>query len=80
MSGGAFDYKQHAITDIADTMEEELRHENMSEAAKGVFREIISHLRLANIMAHRADWFLSGDDSEESFLLRLKEELERFER
>jgi hypothetical protein len=33
-------------------------------------------LRKASIYAHRIDWLLSGDDSEDTFLKRLKEELE----
>jgi len=33
-------------------------------------------LRKAAIYAQRIDWLLSGDDGEESFLERLKEELD----
>ena len=40
------------------------------------FKEAIKHLKLAHIYAQRIDWFLSGDDGEESFLTRLKEELD----
>lgn len=40
------------------------------------FVEAIKVLRTAAIYAQRIDWYLSGDDGEESFLERLKEELE----
>lgn len=33
------------------------------------------NLKLANIYLHRIDWLLSGDDGEDSFHSRLKEEL-----
>lgn len=39
------------------------------------FREAVRVLKTAYVYAQRIDWFLSGDDSEESFLKRLKEEL-----
>lgn len=40
------------------------------------FKEAVNHLRKAHIYAQRVDWLLSGDDGEESFLRRLKEELD----
>ena len=39
-------------------------------------REGIKALRIAAVYAQRIDWFLSGDDGEESFIERLKEELD----
>ena len=35
----------------------------------------IKYLKLASIYTQRIDWFLSGDDGEESFYRRLKEDL-----
>lgn len=37
--------------------------------------EAVKHLRIAAVYAQRIDWFLSGDDGEESFLKRLEEDL-----
>ena len=34
-------------------------------------------LRLAHIYAQRVDWMLSGDDGEDSLVIRLEEELEK---
>jgi len=39
------------------------------------FKDAIHTLKKAYIYAQRIDWYLSGDDGEESFLQRLKQEL-----
>ena len=39
-------------------------------------REAIKHLRIAYVYAQRVDWFLSGDDGEETFLERLEQDLQ----
>lgn len=44
-----------------------------------VFKEAEKIFKLASIYAHRIDWFLSGDDGENTFLRRLKEEIDDFE-
>ena len=38
-------------------------------------KKAVKVLRKAYVYAHRIDWFLSGDDGEETFHERLKEEL-----
>jgi hypothetical protein len=40
--------------------------------------DCIRYLRIAEIYAHRVDWLLSGDDNEEHFIKRLKEDLDEF--
>lgn len=42
-------------------------------------KEAIKQLRIAYVYVRRIDWFLSGDDSEESFIRRLDEELKTIE-
>ena len=44
------------------------------------FRRGIAVLKRAIVYAQRIDWLLSGDDGEESFHKRLKEELEKLEK
>lgn len=44
------------------------------------FKEGLDFLRKAEIYAQRIDWLISGDDGEESFLSRLKEDLEDLEK
>jgi len=108
MSGGHFDYKQHHINEIADSVEqiilnngkpisdelrkenerqfgigwyekypEELYHHKYSDEVIEKFKEGLAILRQASIYAQRIDWLLSGNDGEESFLRRLKKELEK---
>lgn len=51
------------------------------EYPKEVLNEFIKAyelLRLAEIYAHRIDWLIAGDDGEERFLKRLKQDLEIF--
>lgn len=94
MSGGSFDYDQYRIGQIADQIEQEVRDngakpdwwvgewdgrrysdETMAEFRKGVWL-----LRKAEVYAQRIDWLLAGDDGEDTFHERLKEDLERIER
>ena len=110
MSGGAFDYKQWHIEQIADDVgkliekngREKTREELKEEGWRGddwyekypedlyhykypdeiieKFKEGMKVLRVAAVYAQRIDWLVSGDDGEESFLERLKEELGELEK
>lgn len=59
-----------------DEYPEELNWPIESEAVVDVFKTAIDLLKKAEVYAQRIDWYISGDDGEESFLRRLKEELE----
>lgn len=88
MSGGYFDYDQYRLEDIADSIGRVIRS-NDDECEEGWelkganyppeiierFKETEHTLRQAREMVHRVDWLLSGDDGEESFLRRWKEEV-----
>lgn len=104
MSGGAFDYQQHAICDIADSIQRAISRNTMvpyeephddweldmnkeflenggtrfSKPVITQFKRGLEFLRKAYIYAQRIDWVLSGDDGEEEFLKRLKEDLDTF--
>jgi hypothetical protein len=54
---------------------EDLFHPKYSDETINHFKEAVKIFRLAAIYEKRIDWFLSGDDGEESFLERLTEEL-----
>lgn len=43
-------------------------------------KDAVKALRIAAIYAQRADWYLAGDDGEESFVRRLDEELKELEK
>jgi|APGre2960657404_1045060.scaffolds.fasta_scaffold364218_2 hypothetical protein len=93
MSGGHFDYNQHRIRDIADSVEDIIRKNGKKKDYKvssweneyyyeyppeviEKFKEGLDILRKAEIYAQRIDWLVSGDDGDETFLERLKEDLE----
>jgi len=42
-----------------------------------IFKDAVRKLKEAAVYAQRIDWFLSGDDGEESLIRRLKEDLEQ---
>jgi hypothetical protein len=76
MSGGHFDYKQYNINYIIDAIESELNKDIYSKVVQNKMKEAIKYLNIASTYSQRLDWFLSGDDSEETFLKRLEEELD----
>lgn len=47
------------------------------EDVQQVFKEGIEALKKAYVYAQRIDWYLSGDDGEDSLIRRLKEDLEK---
>ena len=89
MSGGFYDYKQHVLDDIAESIQLEIEQNDSTEddgfghdrgrhyAPLVIDRmsEAVMALRIAYIYAQRVDWLLSDDDGEESFLRRLDEDL-----
>ena len=87
MSGGHFDYRQCAIGDIADSIGELIKtnHDkdeygysyDFSDTTIQEFKNARNLLRKAAIYAQRIDWLVSGDDSEDTFHERLKDELEQ---
>lgn len=56
---------------------EDLNHYKYPDEVLEKFKEGLLLLRKAQVYAHRIDWLVSGDDGEESFLERLKEDLEK---
>lgn len=89
MSGGRWDYQDYRIHDIADTFEDTIEHNNEKpewdydwqgqvypDNVIEEFKKGYAILKLAEIYAHRADWLLSGDDGDDSFIRRLKENVD----
>jgi hypothetical protein len=87
MSGGYFNYDQWKLENMADQIDRLIENNDSDEAddygyrrGRGYsqetierFRETRAALMRAAKMAHRVDWLLSGDDSEESFHRRWDE-------
>jgi hypothetical protein len=88
MSGGTFDYSQHRIRDIYETIESYIdlqgkkdewgdEHQTFETEVIKQLQDAIECLKKAYVYAHRVDWFLAGDDGEESFIERLKSDLSK---
>jgi hypothetical protein len=90
MSGGHFDHQQYKISHIAHEIEDIIR-KNKTDATDShgfpldynfnddtiiELEKAVILLRQAHIYAQRIDWLISGDDDEETFHERLKEELQ----
>ena len=78
MSGGYFNYQQHTISAIADSIAEHLEEypDEYSPDTNQRFQTAINLLRAAATYTNRIDWLLSGDDSEETFHRRLVKEIQ----
>ena len=59
--------------DEADVLE-------LSDETINAMKEAYWQMRIAEIYATRVDWMMSGDDSEENFRERIKEDLTKFEK
>jgi hypothetical protein len=93
MSGGYFNYDQWKLENMAgqidrliENNDDDSTDEYGCRRGRGYsletiarFQEARSALMRAAAMAHRVDWLLSGDDSEESFHRRWDEEIEQQE-
>lgn len=89
MSGGHFDYDQYRIDQIAEDISQIIRNNKNEEldewgSKKGYFfpdevieefKKAVQILDTAYVYVQRIDYLLSGDDGEDSFHSRLKEEL-----
>ena len=99
MSGGTFNYDQHKIINIIESIQSEINkqgtektddwhtkewyekypedrlHPIHSKQTNKIFKQAIKTLKKAYTYTQRIDWFLAGDDSEETFHERLKNDL-----
>jgi len=71
--------KRWCDDDYFEKYPEELNHYKYPDEVIEEFKKGYWILRQAAIYAQRIDWLLSGDDGNETFIRRLKEELERCE-
>lgn len=83
MSGGHFNYDQHKIGQIADSIQEVINNNNSEHYCYNndtidAFEYAIHILRMSEIIANRIDWLLSGDDGEKTFNDRLIDELTKY--
>ena len=90
MSGGHFDYQQHRIQDISESIDQLIRYNNdqsldefgdpnghnFSPEIIDEFQKACFYLKRAYIYAHQIDLLICGDTGEETFVKRLKAQLE----
>jgi hypothetical protein len=86
MSGGHFNYKQHHLLDMADSIGSAILNNDSTEKNEwgdnigshyspetiAEFEKAVKALKMAYVYAQRIDWLLSGDDGEDSFHKRLQ--------
>ena len=75
MSGGHFDYHQYRIREIAESVEDIIQNSKYAPEVLEKIKEGLDVLKKAEIYTQRIDWLVSGDDGPETFLERLKEDL-----
>lgn len=80
MSGGSLDYFYSRIDEPIQIISEKIKWGKKTWSSKTLkkFNMAIKYLRVAQIYSKRIEWLLSGDDGEESFHKRLKEELDEY--
>ena len=79
MSGGHYDYFQFHISQIADTIERDIKNNNtedeygysynMSSDVIARMQELQTKLELVAALVRAADWLYSGDSGQESFCI-----------
>lgn len=70
------DVDNHYRREFYSEYPEERTYPVESEEVQERMRHAIKALKIAKVYAQRVDWYLSGDDGEESFLERLDKELD----
>ena len=80
MSGGAFNYQNNSYA--IDKLTTELKYIGNKYTPKTIeeFQKGLKILKEADVYLRRIDYLLSGDDGEENFHERLKEDLEELKK
>ena len=74
MSGGHFDYVQHKVNDVAEEIEHMLDEEKNPEV-KGIYADAARIIKEAAIYIHHIDWYISGDNGVDNFVMGLYNDL-----
>lgn len=76
MKGGYFDYEQCRMKNMVDRLASVIEtNDQYSKETLAEFHKGLTLLMIAAVYLERIDFLLCGDDSEESFHTRLKEDL-----
>lgn len=90
MSGGHFDYSEYRLDNIITELQEIIEGDRAtlcysdqpvcySPETIASFKQAIQSIKIAKIMIGRISNLLEGDDGEENYHIRLKEELSKVE-
>ena len=82
MSGGHFNYFHYKLGTFAEKLKDIMEDEEYCLSPE-IITEVKNAINKSNelaVYARRIDWLISGDDGEETFLERLKEDLENAKR
>ena len=81
MSGGSLDYFYSNFEEPLGTISKEIKWGKNKWAPETLleFQNAVKYLKIAQVYSLRVEWLLSGDDGEDSFIERLKEELAELE-
>ena len=86
MSGGHFEYRQHYIKDIIESLEsvkgkvdrkEEYYHYDDKDRLIKEINNALFYLDRAYVYTQRLDYLVSCDDGEDNFYIRLREDLNK---
>jgi len=88
MSGGHFDYQQYRLNDIAEELRRTIakcrqKREYYDYYSDKFINDMVDAYHKSKeleVILNRIDWVLSGDDSEESYIERLAEDMSEIER
>jgi len=81
MSGGHFDYAQDHLSAIADEISSVITENVWRHYPPDIinrFHQAEYTLRQVEIMVHRIDWLLSGDDGEDEFRQQWDKEISAY--
>jgi len=83
MSGGAFDYQDSRLDDIADTLRTKIakcrKGHEYHDYPERFLNEMISTYRKTKelrVLLQRIDWVLSGDDGVDTYFERIVEDMD----
>lgn len=81
MSGGSLEYFYYKFEEPLERISKEIKWGKNKWTAETLleFQNAVNYLKLAQIYSHRVEWLFSGDDGEDSFIKRLKEEISEFD-
>ena len=77
MSGGHFNYVQHQMMNVIEDLKEVLSDDVYPPEQRKAMQKGLLLLKIATVYVDRIDYYVCGDDGDETFLERLRSDLRR---